>query len=181
MRTLSIWLFKLLGWKVEGALPNDVKKFVVVVGPHTSFWDFILGIPARKIVGVQSKFFIKSSLCKGILGKFLISLGAIPVDRSKKTRLVDNVIDEFNSRSELIMAVTPEGTRSYNENWKTGFYRIAKGANVPIYMVGICFKTKRYIFGAKATLTDDMDKDIYNIKKYLGQFQGKHPTKGIHV
>lgn len=181
MKTLWVLLFKLFGWKVVGTLPKEIKKMIVVVGPHTSFWDFVIGIPAREIVGVQSKFFIKSSLCKGPMGSFLKSLGAIPVIRSKNTRLVDQVISEFNKRDELIMAVTPEGTRSYNPNWKSGFYRIAVGANVPIFMVGFCFKTKRVVFGEKIDPSGDMEEDIIKIKKYLGQFVAKHPEKGIKI
>ncbi|MBD0402869.1 1-acyl-sn-glycerol-3-phosphate acyltransferase [Flammeovirga sp. EKP202] len=181
MRTIWIWLFKLAGWKVEGIFPNEVKKMVVVVGPHTSFWDFMVGVPARDIVGIKAKFFIKSTLCKGLLGRFLLKQGAIPVVRTKNTRLVDQVIQEFNQREELIMAVTPEGTRSYNDNWKTGFYRIAMGANVPIYMVGMCFKTKRIVFGEYIIPSGNIEEDTLKIKTYLSQFVGKHPQKGIRL
>ncbi|OHX65038.1 1-acyl-sn-glycerol-3-phosphate acyltransferase [Flammeovirga pacifica] len=180
MIKLWVWLFKLLGWKVKGEVPYHIKKCVVVVGPHTSFWDFIVGVPAREIWGLESKYFIKSSLCKGLLGKVLLKLGAIPVERKKKdTRLVDQAIEQFNEREELIIAVTPEGTRSYNPKWKSGFWHIAKGANVPIVMAGICFKKKEVVIGENFMPTDDKDADILTIKTYLSNFIGKHPEKGI--
>ncbi|WP_281615594.1 1-acyl-sn-glycerol-3-phosphate acyltransferase [Flammeovirga sp. SubArs3] len=180
MKSLWVWLFKLFGWKIDGTVPEDVKKCVVVVGPHTSFWDFLVGVPARELLGFESKFFIKSSLCVGPLGWFLLKLGAIPVHRKKgNTRLVDLAIEEYNKRDELIIAVTPEGTRSYNPKWRTGFYHIANGAKVPIVMAGMCFKTKRVVIGERFIPTGNVDDDIVRIKRFFYNFVGKHPEKGI--
>ncbi|ANQ47967.1 1-acyl-sn-glycerol-3-phosphate acyltransferase [Flammeovirga yaeyamensis] len=180
MIKLWVWLFKFFGWKVTGEVPYHLKKCVVVVGPHTSFWDFMVGVPARAILGLESKYFIKSDLCKGPLGKLLIKLGAIPVDRKKNnTRLVDLAINEFNAREELIIAVTPEGTRSYSPKWKSGFWHIARGANIPIIMIGFCFKRKEVVIGDYFMPSDDKEADILKIKTYLSDFTGKHPEKGI--
>jgi 1-acyl-sn-glycerol-3-phosphate acyltransferase len=170
------WLF---GWKVKGLPPKD-KKYVLIVAPHTSNWDFFVGLAAKHIVYLKSHFLAKDSLFKiPIVSHFLRSIGGYPVNRSKKTNLVDQVVELYQTHEEFVVTITPEGTRSYNPNWKTGFYRIAEKAGVPILMVGFDYDHKTVEFRDLFYLTGDMEKDLESIKSYYRSIKGRHPEKGV--
>lgn len=170
------WLF---GWKVKGQKP-DLKKFVLVVAPHTSNWDFFVGVAARSISGLKSYYLAKKSLFDlPLIGWFLRTVGGKPVDRSRKTQLVDQVVELFESHDEFVMTVTPEGTRSYNPDWKTGFYRIAVKANVPIVLVGFDYKHRFVEYKEVFYPTGNLDADLEHIKAYYRTIQGKNPENGV--
>src|SRR4051812_2938322 len=140
-RGLARRLLALAGWKVEGAFPNE-PRFVVIVAPHTSNWDFVVGVLAMFAVGVHLSFLGKHTLFRFPAGPFLRWLGGEPIDRSTRQGTVEVAIDRFRIRPRWIMAVTPEGTRSRVEQWKTGFHQIAAGANVPIVPVSFDYRRK---------------------------------------
>lgn len=172
-------LFKAFGWKVVGRLPIE-KKYVVIVAPHTSNIDFLVGMGARNVMGFYPNFLAKKSLFQiPLLGQFLKFVGGVPVNRNRKTNLVDQVVNYYNEKDEFIMTITPEGTRSYAPKWKTGFYRIAQQADVPILKVGFDYPSKTVYFDEVFYVTGDMDKDIQVIKNYFKQFKGKHPENGV--
>lgn len=174
----SFW-FKLFGWRIVGKKP-DLKKYVVIVAPHTSNIDFFVGVAARSIMELKSDFLAKKSLFDiPLVGWFLRWLGGHPVDRSKKMKMVDLVVELFEKHEEFVVTVTPEGTRSYNPDWKTGFYRIAHRAAVPIVMVGFDYEHKVVEFKDPFHTTGDMEKDIAHIKSYYRSIKGKHPEKGV--
>lgn len=171
--------FRLFGWKIQGGLPL-LKKYVIIVAPHTSNLDFLVGWAAREISGLKSQFLAKNSLFKiPVVGWFFRTIGGHPVDRSRNTNLVDQVVNLFNSNEEFVMTVTPEGTRSYNPNWKTGFYRIADKAKVPIVMVGFDFERKMVEFREPFYTTGNLEADIEFIKSYYRTMKGRHPEKGV--
>lgn len=171
--------FRVFGWKLKGRQP-DLKKYVIVVAPHTSNWDFFLGVAAKSIAGFKSDFMAKNSLFKiPLLGWFLRAVGGHPVDRSRKMNMVDQVVQLFERHDEFIMTVTPEGTRSYNDNWKTGFYRIAHKAGVPIVMVGFDYEHRLVEFREPFYPSGDLEGDLEKIKSYYRTIKGKYPEKGV--
>lgn len=171
--------FRLAGWKVNGKKP-DLKKYVVVVAPHTSNWDFFVGWSARNIIGFRPNFLAKNSLFKiPFVGWFLKFIGGVPVDRSKNTNMVDQVVKLYNEKEEFIMTITPEGTRSYSPKWKTGFYRIAHQAKVPILKIAFDYATKTVFIDDPFYPSGDMEKDIETLKEYFRQFKGKNPEDGV--
>lgn len=172
-------MYKLSGWKVEGAKP-DLDKYVVVIAPHTSSWDFFVGWGARNVIGFRPNFLAKKPLFKiPLVGWFLKFIGGVPVDRSKKTNLVDQTVKLYQEKKEFIMTIAPEGTRSYSPNWKTGFYRIAHKANVPVVKIGFDYGTKTVFVDKPYYLSGDMDKEMEEVKDYFRPFEGKHPEKGV--
>ena len=173
------WLYKLFGWKVEGVKP-DLAKYVIIVAPHTSNYDFFVGYGGKYLIGFHPNFLGKKELFKiPILGWFLRSIGGHPVDRSKKTNLVDQIVDLYKKNDNFIMTITPEGTRSYSPEWKTGFYRIAMKAKIPIVKVALDYATKTLSIAEPFYPSGDMEREIAEIQKYYKQFRGKYPEKEV--
>ena len=180
MGKFLFFIARLFGWKIDANAPEGIKKAVIVVGPHTSNWDFIIGKIAFMQYGIQGRFLIKKELFFFPFGYFLKKLGGIPVDRKKNNRFTEQAVEFFESNDTMFMVFTPEGTRKYNPNWKKGFYYIAQKANVPIYIAYIDFATKTGGFHSLFQPTGDIDADIKAIKEVLGQYKGKFPENGIY-
>ena len=168
-------LLTILRWKFVGDFPLQLKKYVVIAAPHTSWVDFPIAILARMASGIMINYIGKDSLFKGPFGFFFRALGGAPVDRSKNNRLVDAIVDVFNSRDEFRLGLSPEGTRKKVEKWKTGFYYIAKGANVPIVMATLDFGNKQIKISEPFYTTDDKDKDIEFLRNFFKNVKGKNP------
>lgn len=180
MKILIRFIFWLIGWKIDPNAPSDIKKCVIVVGPHTSNWDFVLGKMAFMTYGVKTKFLIKKELFFFPLGFILKAMGGIPVDRKKTNNLTEAALEYFKQNETMYMVFSPEGTRSYNPNWKKGFYYIAQKAQVPIYICYIDFGTKTGGFNSLYYPTGDVEVDINHIKEVLKQYKGRFPEKGIY-
>ncbi len=180
MKYLVRLLLKLSGWKIDQRSPEGVEKCVIVVGPHTSNWDFVIGRMAFVMYGIKPKILIKNDLFFPPLGWFLKAIGGIPVDRKKNNNITDMAVKLFNEHEKLFMVFTPEGTRSYNPNWKKGFYYIAVKAKVPIYICYMDYEKKIGGFHSIYYPTGDVDADIVYIKGIMGQFKGKYPENGVH-
>lgn len=170
------------GWKIDGGLP-EVKKYMIIVAPHTSNWDFFVGWGAKNVLNFHPNFLGKKELFQiPVIGWFLTSIGGVAVDRKNKaktTQLVEQVIRLYKEREEFIMTIAPEGTRSYAPKWKTGFYRIAQQANVPIVKIGFDFKSKTVFVDEPIYPTGDMENEMNAIQEYFKQFQGKNPENGV--
>jgi len=136
-----------MGWRIEGQFPNQ-SKVVVALTPHTSNMDFILTIAVLWSLGLKSSFLMKQSLFWFPLGPILKALGGIPVDRSQPRGLVDKMTQEFQQRAQLVLGITPEGTRSGVRRWKHGFARIAESAQVPVLPAVLNYKTRTVLFAA---------------------------------
>ena len=169
-RTAMSWS----GWKFEGALPNE-PKFVIIVAPHTSNWDFPLGVAALFSLGFRISFLAKHTIFKWPLGPFMRWLGGIPVERSVSRDRVTETIAAFNGAEKMVLAIAPEGTRKRVEKWKTGFYHVARGANVPIVPVVFDFGTKTIRLEPPFLTTGDASLDIPRIKEVFRGAIGKNP------
>lgn len=164
---------------MDGKKP-DLDKYVIIVAPHTSNWDFFVGWGARNVIGFRPNFLAKNSLFKiPLVGSFLSFIGGVPVNRSKATKLVDQVARIYEEKSHFIMTITPEGTRSYSPKWKTGFYRIAEKAKVPIVKIGFDYNTKTVFVDKPHYVRGEMDKEITEMKDYFRPMLGRNPENGI--
>ncbi|MDH3323990.1 MAG: lysophospholipid acyltransferase family protein [Flavobacteriaceae bacterium] len=170
-------LYNIMGWKIVGDFPKDIKKFIIVGAPHTSNYDFVVALLMKFIVDLDANFIAKHTLFKPPFGFIFKSLGGIPVDRSKSKNLVEAIIDIFNKNDKLILAMSPEGTRKKTVKWKTGFYHIAKGANVPIVFNTFDFGNKRYFISEPYYLTGDMEKDFLYFHNFYKDIKGKFPDQ----
>lgn len=177
-RCIAKFLFWLFGWKVKGQMP-PLKKFVAIAAPHTSAWDFPIGMLASYILDIKFKFFGKKELFDSPFGFLFRSLGGIPVDRFSKHGVVAQAIDAFNSHDEFILALAPEGTRQYVTEWRKGFYYIALGAHVPIVLCYIDFERKEVGIGDTFYPTGDYEKDFQEIKNFYRDKKGRHPELGV--
>lgn len=180
LRPLYIAIFKLIGWRIEGSLPTELKKYIIAVAPHTSNWDFVIGVMARSILRLQrGRFLGKDSLFKPPFGWFFRWLGGYPVDRSGKHDMVQQVVAIFNNHDEFILALAPEGTRKKVNKLRTGFYFIAKGAGVPIIPVGFDFSRKRVVVTEPMYASDNQEEDIDKLLSFYRNIRGKNPELGI--
>jgi 1-acyl-sn-glycerol-3-phosphate acyltransferase len=162
------------GWKFQGPFPNE-PKFVIIVAPHTSNWDFPLGVAALFALGIRVSFLGKHSIFKWPLGPFMRWLGGIPVERSVSRDRVAETIAAFDAAETLVLAIAPEGTRKRVEKWKTGFYHVAHGARVPIVPVVFDFGTKTIRVEPAFRPTGDAAADIPRIKDAFRGAVGKKP------
>jgi len=169
--------FKLKGWQIAETIPNNIKKCVVVAAPHTSNWDFVYALAAIDLFGLKLNYLIKKELFKWPLKSYLYKTGGIPVERSKSNNFVENTIKLFNSRDKIILVIPPEGTRSKVTKWKSGFYHIAVGANVPLYLGYLDYDKKLAGFGKAIFLTGNKEKDIQTIKDFYSGKTAKFPDK----
>ena len=168
-------LYKILGWKLVGNFSIDIKKYVVIAAPHTSWIDFPIAILARMSSGVMINFIGKDSLFKFPFGVFFRALGGTPVDRSKSNNLVDAIVQIFNNKEEFRLGLSPEGTRKKVDKWKTGFYYIAKGANVPIVMATLDFENKQIKISNPYYTTDNKEVDFNVFHSFYKNVKGKNP------
>ncbi|MDU1906120.1 MAG: 1-acyl-sn-glycerol-3-phosphate acyltransferase [Dysgonomonas sp.] len=176
MRKFSAFILKLIGWKTEG-ITDYPAKCVLCVAPHTSNWDLILGKIIYSSLGRKASFLIKKTWFFFPMNLIFRAIGGIPVDRSKKTSLTEQMAEEFAKRESFELAITPEGTRKKNDDWKKGFYYIALAAKVPIVIVVLDYKDKTTYFRDTFYPTGEVDRDIEIIKSYYKDAKGKHQEK----
>ena len=167
---------KILGWKHKVSIP-DYDKYVICAAPHTSNWDLIIGKLFYGAIGRRTLFMMKKEWFFEPLGTFFRFIGGVPVDRSQKHSLVDQMVEQAKSRSIFHLAITPEGTRSANSEWKKGFYYIALNAQIPIVLAGIDYANKCITIEKEVFPSGNIEEDLHTIKLYFKGFQGKHPEK----
>lgn len=167
-----------MGWKIEGITDFPV-KCVICVAPHTSNWDLIMGKLIYSSLGKKACFLIKKTWFFFPMNIIFRSIGGIPVDRSKKTSLTEQMANVFNERDSFHLAITPEGTRKKNSEWKRGFYYIASEAKVPILIAVLDYKEKTVYFKTVFHPTGDADADIEKIKSYYINATGKHQDRWL--
>jgi 1-acyl-sn-glycerol-3-phosphate acyltransferase len=176
---LAAWLVKLMGWKIEfKGLP--AKQGVLIGYPHTSNWDFITMIPVKWALGLPVQFFAKDSLFRiPLFGAWIRSIGALPIDRSSPKGVVGEMVEALKQHKKddtvLWIALSPEGTRKLTEGWRSGFYQLALGADVPLCMLRIDYGTKVAKITDFMHLTGDVQADYAHIAKV---YEG---VKGFHV
>ena len=170
----SFIYYKLLGWKTKVSVP-DYDKYIICAAPHTTNWDLFIGKLFMGAIGRETGFMMIKYWFFWPLGPIFRWMGGIPVDRSRKTSLVDQMINIAKSSKKFHLAITPEGTRKANPNWKKGFYYIAQGAGLPIILVGIDYEKKCITAEKVIHPSGDLEKDMRDIKLYYKNFKGKHP------
>lgn len=174
MGALSRWILKLLGWQIINDLPDD-KRYMLIVAPHTSNWDFVYGVLAKSAVRLKVNFLGKDTLFKWPLGWWFRALGGIPVIRDQKLNMVEQMVVQFKQRNHMILTMSPEGTRSRLDNWKSGFYHIACGAGVPIVMATLNFADKQIKLGGRFVPTGDVTTDMDKVRDFYAGIEGKKP------
>ncbi|WP_331458490.1 lysophospholipid acyltransferase family protein [Aliidiomarina indica] len=166
---------KLLGgWTIQGSLP-DIPKAIIPVAPHTSNWDFFVGVFVKLALGLRLNFLGKHSIFVFPVKGILLWLGGIPIQRDSSHGVVAQMVDEFHRRDQLVLCLAPEGTRSKVTEWKKGFLHIARDAQVPVVPVSFCFKTRTINISSPMTVGDDVDDTLDRIKAFTNQAVGKHP------
>jgi 1-acyl-sn-glycerol-3-phosphate acyltransferase len=168
------WL-RLHGWRLEGAVPKP-HRFVLILAPHTSNWDVPFMLALAWVYGIHIEWMVKHSLFKPPLGWLLRRLGGIPIDRRGAHGIVEQMVDTFNARDELILGVPPEGTRKRGEYWKTGFYEIARRAGVPIVMGFLDYGNR--VGGMGPVLhPSDVASDMDRFREFYADKTGLRPTE----
>jgi len=169
-RTLLRWI----GWRIEGALPNR-EKLVAIVAPHTSAWDFIVGMVVLLALGLRVSWLGADWVVRF---PFMRAIGGIPVDRSAPHGMVPQVVDRFEDRESFVLALSPEGSRKKVVPWKTGFYRIARGAGVPVFLVSIDHEVKLLRFGPTFEPSGDYDADMEEkIRPRYAEYLDRYPDR----
>jgi 1-acyl-sn-glycerol-3-phosphate acyltransferase len=176
MRRISLLIFKFSGWKAEGMAPV-LPRYVVIAAPHTSNWDFIYTLCLAFIYRLDPVIMMKDAWFRWPLGPVFRWLGALPIDRSKANNVVAQSIDQFNRQDRLVLVVPPSGTRQRVLYWKTGFYRIAHGAGVPIALGFLDYQRRVGGFGPAMRTTGDIDADMTVIRAFYRDIAGKYPLQ----
>lgn len=167
-RAIGWLLLKLLGWKIVGALPN-AKKLMIIVAPHTSNWDYILAMAAKFYMGLQVRYLMKSEINVWPFRGILKWTGGVPVYRSEKTDILEQTIGWLKAEENVWLGMSPEGTRSKIDKWKTGFLRIAHGADIPILVVGFNAPDKTVVIDKLVEL-EDLKGDLDAQARYLQDY-----------
>jgi len=179
MRGLALIIFKLSGWKAEGQRP-DISKYVIIAAPHTSNWDFVYTVCLGFILRIKSLIMMKDAWFRWPLGFFFRWLGTIPVERSKSSSVVAQSIQAFHEHTRLVLVIAPSGTRKKVMYWKTGFYYIAKGADVPIVLGYLDYRRKAGGIGPIINPTGDIEADMKIIRDFYADIKGKYPKKATN-
>lgn len=175
VRWLGRTLLRLQGWKFKGEIPRE-KKIMVVAAPHTSNWDFVVGMAAIMSLGLQITFFMKKEAFFWPFAGLWKKLGGKPIDRSQAQDVTAQQVAEFERNEKIWVAITPEGTRSRVTRWKSGFVRIAHAANVPIFVVGFNATTKELVLDKVVPASDDFEGQAEELRQYTNQiFVGIRP------
>jgi 1-acyl-sn-glycerol-3-phosphate acyltransferase len=161
------------GWSFEGSIP-DVAKAVIIVAPHTSNWDFVIGAAGMLALDLDLRFLGKHTLFKGPMGVLMRLLGGIPVDRAQPgSGVVEEMGERIKSSDHLLLAVAPEGTRGDVGRWKTGFHRIARAAEVPILAIALDYGRRQIRFREPFTPSPDLEADIVELQEFFADSHGR--------
>jgi 1-acyl-sn-glycerol-3-phosphate acyltransferase len=176
-------IFRLSGWTLNNKMPANINKCVMIAAPHTSNWDLVYALAAYDMMGIPMRFTLKDEFMKFPLKLIFKPIGAIAIDRRPKVAggerrsMTEAMVDLFNGREKLNIMVTPEGTRSLNTKWKTGFYYVALNAKVPIGLGYLDYKNKVAGVGGMVYPSGDIKKDMKIIMDFYKDIQGQHPEK----
>lgn len=174
---LSRWLgsaiLRVMGWQLEGEFPNR-ERLVICVAPHTSNWDFVIGLATVFMLRLKISFLGKHSIFIGPFGWWLRRIGGIAVDRRASHGVVQQVCERI-AAGPTILAVAPEGTRKKVKRWKTGFLHIAKASGIPVSLIYFDYKRKVIGFGPLLEISDDIDAEMAKIKRFYANVQARHP------
>ena len=171
---LVLWL---IGWRTEGEWPRDVRKGVLVVAPHTSNWDFPIMLALALALRIKATWMGKHTLFRPPFGWIFRFMNGLPIDRTGRNNMVDQVVAAFRDRDRMILAVLPEGTRKRTEYWKSGFYHIANGAQVPMVLGFADYGRKVGGIGPTIMPSGDIEADMAKIRAFYSSMKGKRPEQ----
>ncbi len=177
---LATWALRLRGWRLAGEVP-PLRKYVVVLAPHTCNWDFPLAMLAASGYGIRLSWLGKHTIFRWPVAGFLRGMGGIPVRRQHHDGMVGQIVDAFAARDTLVVGMTPEGTRTATPHWRSGFYHMARGAGVPIVLASLDRPTRRITLGPVVMPTGDAAKDMEVVRAFYAGKQGIHPWKASTV
>lgn len=174
MKWLYRFFFEKAGWKIEGDVPRELKKYIIAVAPHSSNWDFLLGLAVRSILGFKSNYLAKKELFAFPLGWLFRYLGGFPVDRKSSMNLVDQAVEIAKQNEHFVVAITPEGTRKKVAKWKSGFYYIAHKAGIPIVFCSLDYGNKKVTFHPPFFPSGNLSADAPLIAAYFKEVNGRY-------
>ena len=178
LRLLSMGFLKLAGWKIDGRLPENCHKSVLIAAPHTSNWDLPYTLMVAFVLRIEIHWMGKAQIFRAPFGGLMRWLGGIPVTREKASNLVAASVAALQaSAGPLHLVVPPEGTRGKTSYWKTGFYYIAVGAQVPIVMAYMDYERKISGLGPVFLPTGNVEVDMAAIKAFYAPFKGKNAAQ----
>lgn len=180
LAALAGWILRRWGWTICGHKP-DVPKYVMVASPHTSYWDTPVMLLCAVHLGIRLRWLVKAQATRGLLGLVLRRLGGIPVDRSGGHGAVARATVAFRDQDELALALAPDGTRRYCAYWRSGFYHIARAADVPILCGFQDWGTRRVGMGPTLRLSGDVKADMDRLRAFYGGMAGKHPERTSRI
>jgi 1-acyl-sn-glycerol-3-phosphate acyltransferase len=173
-------LLELCGWRLVGQAP-DVAHCVIIFAPHTSNWDFPLLLCVRFAFGRPVAYLAKDSLFRFPVAPLLRATGAIPVERTERHALVHTLTQAFRERKELWLAMSPEGTRAKTDHWKSGFYHVARGANVPVLLAFIDASKRECGLGELIELSGDPEGDMARVRAFYADKRGINPERASDI
>lgn len=177
MASVYNWILKRAGWKITHRVPEEVGRFVLVIAPHTSMWDFVWGWLILKAMRLRVKFLIKKEMFWWPLGPALRALGGLPVDRTQGSHSVHEAAEALRRARKLVIAITPEGTRARTTRWKKGFYRIATEANVPVAFGYLDYKSRSCGIVQIVYPAGNFEKDVLPVLEMYHDKSGRHPER----
>jgi 1-acyl-sn-glycerol-3-phosphate acyltransferase len=182
LRLICLFIFRINGWKLDKNIPSELQRCIVVAAPHTSNWDYWYTMASFRILRLKIKVTIKKEWMRFPFNLIIGPLGGIAVDRNPQNKtaerpsLTEAMIQLFEQHKKLIMVVTPEGSRSKRDKWKTGFYHVAKGAGVPICLGYVDYKRKIAGIG-KTIYPTDFEQDMREIMAFYQTITARFPEK----
>jgi 1-acyl-sn-glycerol-3-phosphate acyltransferase len=176
VRRLLIALYRRGGWHSVGPVPEP-RRFVLIAAPHTSNWDFPYFLGVTDALGLDTHFMAKKSLFRWPIGGFMRQVGGVRIDRAAAKDTVQQMADEFARRDRFVLTIAPEGTRGAVAEWRTGFYRIAHAAKVPIVCGFMDYPSRTAGIGPVIHPTGDYDADMAPAFAFYRGITGKHPER----
>jgi len=173
---LSKFYLKIIGWRRVGLLP-DIPRCVMIAAPHTSNWDAPIALAMVFAYRLKAHWLVKHTAFRWPFRGILRWLGGIPIDRTKSTDVVTQMVEELKKRAELVLLIAPEGTRRKVTRWKTGFYHIACGAGVPLVLAFLDYSRKEGGLGTVFYPTGDFNADMAEILGFYATITGRHPER----
>ncbi|MBY6204815.1 lysophospholipid acyltransferase family protein [Halomonas denitrificans] len=172
MKALARFLLRIFGWTLTQHEPPP-RRYVLIFAPHTSNWDFVIGLLAAWGLGLKVHWIGKNTLFESPLGPLFRFWGGIPVDRSKRGNMIEQMAERFDHADDLVLAIAPEGTRGLTDHWKSGFWHIARAANVPVVMAYIDYSRKQIGIGESFVPGEDIETDFEQIQDFYSDKRGR--------